>query len=103
MHKSKYIITNRRIRIGVVGCGRISSNHFKAIELHRDHLQLAAICDIDPNVLRSAQAEYGVNGYGSLTELLAMSDVDLVVLCTPSGLHSAQAIEVAAAGRHVMT
>jgi UDP-N-acetyl-2-amino-2-deoxyglucuronate dehydrogenase len=35
--------------------------------------------------------------------MLASADVDLVALSTPSGLHSAQAIEVARSGRHVMT
>ena len=37
----------RKIRIAIVGCGRISKNHFGSIEAHADDLELAAVCDID--------------------------------------------------------
>lgn len=94
---------NRRVRIAVVGCGRISANHFGAIEAHKDRIQLVAVCDTDPTALRAAEEKYGVTGFSSLHELLRGAEVDVVVLCTPSGLHPSQAIEVARAGRHVMT
>ena len=45
------IIKDRKIKIAVVGCGRISRNHFGSIEAHNDELELAAICDINPVVL----------------------------------------------------
>ena len=96
-------IRDRKIKIGVVGCGRISANHFKAIEAHGRDLQLAAVCDTDPAAVRKAAEQHGVPGYVSLSELLRESAVDLVALCTPSGLHPGQAVEVARAGRHVMT
>lgn len=101
--RRKQPILNRRIRIGIVGCGRIAENHFAAIEKHQEHLQLAAVCDIDPKALQAAESKYGVTGFDSLSDLLHSSDVDVVSLCTPSGLHPSQAIEVARAGRHVMT
>jgi UDP-N-acetyl-2-amino-2-deoxyglucuronate dehydrogenase len=103
MSRKSKIITGRRIRIGVVGCGRISANHFGAIEAHKDNLQLAAVCDTNPARLREAEQKYGVTGFSSLADLLASSDVDLVALCTPSGLHPQQAIDVARARKHVMT
>jgi UDP-N-acetyl-2-amino-2-deoxyglucuronate dehydrogenase len=103
MKKAPNQIVDRRIRIGVVGCGRISTNHFKAIEAHKDNLQLVAVCDNDPAALAAASGKYQVAGYNSLNELLAKSEVDLVALCTPSGMHPTQAIMTAQAGRHVMT
>ena len=33
------IIQGRKIRIGIVGCGRIAKNHFAAIETHSDNLE----------------------------------------------------------------
>jgi len=96
-------ITGRRIRIAVVGCGRIAANHFKAIREHEDNLQLVAVCDNDPIQLSAAVENTGAHGYSSLTELLAAGGVDVVALCTPSGLHPAQAIEAARAGCHVVT
>lgn len=96
-------IKDRKIRIAVVGCGRISANHFKSIATHADELQLTAVCDDDPAALRAAAEQHSVPGYASLDELLSGSDADVVALCTPSGLHSAQAIACARAGRHVVT
>ncbi len=96
-------IGDRRIRFGVVGCGRISKNHFGAIRAHAEHAELVGVCDIDPAALRAAQRETDAPGYGSLEEMLRDCAADVFVLATPSGLHSAQAIRIAGCGRHVMT
>lgn len=96
-------ILDRRIRIGVVGCGRISTNHFTAIKAHERDLELAAVCDTSPERLAQARATHGVPGFSKLEALLAQSDVDVIALCTPSGLHPAQAVEAARAKRHVVT
>ena len=103
MMSNKTPIQGRRIRIAIVGCGRIATNHFSAIDAHKERLQLVAVCDSDPRALQAAQTQYNVPGYASLTEMLEASDADLFALCTPSGLHPEQAIQVARAGRHVMT
>ena len=96
-------ITDRRVRIAVVGCGRIATNHFNAIEKHKDRLQLVAVCDTDKAALQAATSQQNVPGYNSLGELLEHSNADVIALCTPSGLHPSQAIRIAQAGRHVMT
>ena len=96
-------IRDRRIRIALVGCGRISGKHFDAIAQHHDNLELVAVCDEDPEALKRATEAQGVPGFRDYARLLQTSDIDLVVLCTPSGLHPRQTIEAARAGRHVMT
>jgi UDP-N-acetyl-2-amino-2-deoxyglucuronate dehydrogenase len=103
MTSSRNPITDRRIRIAVVGCGRISANHFGAIEAHKQHLQLVGVCDVDTNALKAAESKYGVTGFDTLEGMLRGCDADVVALCTPSGLHPSQAIQVAQAGKHVMT
>jgi UDP-N-acetyl-2-amino-2-deoxyglucuronate dehydrogenase len=103
MFKAPYQIADRRIKFAIVGCGRISANHFGALAEHKDNAELVAVCDIDSGALRKATAQQGVPGYSSLGELLQKADADVVVLCTPSGLHPQQAIQIAGAGRHVMT
>ena len=97
------LITGRKIRFALVGCGRISANHFDALERHAPHAELVGVCDIDPAALERAVARTGAPGFPSLPALLAGCDADVVILATPSGLHSEQAMAVAAAGRHVMT
>lgn len=96
-------ITDRKIRVGVVGCGRIANNHLKAIAGHGDELELAGICDTNAAALEQAAKEFDVPTYQSLEPMLSKSDVDAVTICTPSGLHARQAIEIAAAGKHVIT
>ena len=97
------IINSRRLRVGLVGCGRISKNHLGSIIKYPEELELAAVCDIDSAALNQAKAEYNVRGYIELKEMLASETLDLVVLCTPSGLHSSQAILAAAYGVHVVS
>jgi UDP-N-acetyl-2-amino-2-deoxyglucuronate dehydrogenase len=96
-------ITNRKIRLALAGCGRISANHFGAIEGHADSAELTDVCDIDPTALQLAVARTGAAGHTSLGEMLKRTSADLVVLTTPSGLHPQQTVDVAAAGLHVMT
>jgi len=97
------VINNRPIRVAVVGCGRISRNHFASIEKHADALELAAVCEIDPQRLKEHQDRCSVPGYRHLEEMLEQEELDLVSICTPSGLHPEQVIQCARAGVHVMT
>ena len=97
------IITDRKIRLALVGCGRISTNHFSACEQHDDRVELVDVCDIDSDALQKAVARTGATGHASLTSLLETTTADVVILTTPSGLHPGQTIEVAGCGRHVMT
>jgi len=97
-------ITGRKIRFGLVGCGRISANHIGAIESHSERAELVAVCDVSPERLQAAASATGAAAYDSLDGLLAHDPpVDAVILATPSGLHAAEAIACAAAGRHVVT
>lgn len=96
-------ITGRIIRFALVGCGRISKNHFDSIREHADQAELVDICDIDPAALARAVQATGAVGHSSLTTLLQKTTADCVILTTPSGLHPQQAIEVARSGRHVLS
>lgn len=96
-------ITGRKVRVALVGCGRISANHFDSISAHAADAELVGVADLDPAALQRAVARTGAPGFPSLEALLEGSTPDLVILATPSGLHAAQAIQVARAGRHVMT
>jgi UDP-N-acetyl-2-amino-2-deoxyglucuronate dehydrogenase len=96
-------ITDRPIRFALVGCGRISANHFGALGQHAGRAELVAVCDTHPAALEAAVGRTQAQGFTSLQALLAGSDADVVVLATPSGLHPQQAIAAARAGRHVVT
>lgn len=94
---------NNKIRIAVVGCGRISKNHFGSIEHLRDEYELVAVCDNQPEVLEEHMNRYNVPGYLSIDDLFAHEQLDLVTLCTPSGLHASQTIKAARNKVNVVT
>ena len=96
-------ISNRRIRFGLVGCGRIADKHFEALARHQERAELVSVCDTDPGALARAMARTGVPGFATLEQLLAQSNADVIVLATPSGMHAAQTIQAAEARRHVVT
>jgi UDP-N-acetyl-2-amino-2-deoxyglucuronate dehydrogenase len=100
---NKPLITERKVRFALVGCGRISQSHFEAIQKHGESCELVDICDTNVVALDAAVQKTGATGHHKLADLLARSTADCIILTTPSGLHSAQAIEVAQAGKHVMT
>ena len=95
-------MSKQSFRIGLTGCGRISKNHFEAIA-RVDGLTLAAVCDIDAERANAAGEVHGVPSYRTLDELLQVGQCDVIALCTPSGLHSAQGMAAARAGKHVVT
>lgn len=97
------IITDRKIRVGIVGCGRISKNHFSSLEHHSGSFELGAVCDIDTATVHEHAQRYRVPGYSSMATMLEQENLDLVVLCTPSGLHPEQAILAASRKVHVLT
>ena len=96
-------VVDRKIRFALVGCGRISKNHFDAIKKLTELAELVAICDTDHNALTSAAEITSAQPFASLSEMLARVDIDIVVVATPSGLHPEQTIQIANTGRHVMT
>jgi len=94
-------MSSKKIKIGLVGCGRISLKHFEAIEQY-DELDLVAVCDNDKIALDKAVKSTGSNSYDDYISFLK-NDLDVVVLCTPSGLHASQTIEAVSSGKHVVT
>ena len=97
------VIHGRKIRVGIVGCGRISKNHFGSIEQHANDMELAAVCDVDAATLQAHREKYRVPGHVRIEDMLKSEKLDLVALCTPSGLHPDQAIMAAGYGVNVMT
>lgn len=96
------IITERKIRIGIVGCGRISNNHFKAIGTFSDDFELVAVCDTDEQALSALELPDEVNKYRGLNGMLASENLDVITICTPSGLHAEQTVLAAKHGMHII-
>jgi predicted dehydrogenase len=89
------------IRIGVVGCGAISTQHLEAIAAS-DGLELAGVVSRSTDRARAVGEQWSVPWFTELDELLTQSGPDAVTICTPSGLHPGQALVALKAGCHVV-
>ena len=92
----------RDYRIALVGCGRISKNHFDALAAV-EGLSLAAVCDSDEERARAAGEAQDVPWFRSYETMLRDSPADVVTIATPSGLHPQHGVLAARAGKHVVT
>ncbi|MCP8999814.1 Gfo/Idh/MocA family oxidoreductase [Pseudarthrobacter sp. RMG13] len=95
------------LRVAIVGCGVIGRTHAKAVRATPE-LEVTALVDVIPEAADALAQSIEDGGsprpaiFSSLTELLGNGNVEVVVLATPSGLHIQQALDVLAAGRHVI-
>lgn len=86
------------IRFAVVGCGHIAKKHIQAIE-RIDRAQLVAVCDKD---MEKMEPYKYVSTYSDFERLLCDEQIDVVNICTPSGLHKQQALQAARHGKHII-
>ena len=85
----------------IVGCGVIASFHAQSIATIAD-ARLRAVMDAVPERAERFAAELHVDSYTNLAAMLDRSDVDVVCICVPSGLHAEVGVQAAAAGKHVV-
>ncbi len=110
---------NTIINIALVGCGRISKNHIKAILYHQEQAKIVALCDTNNENLedsyqlinkdeKSCSKNNAPSLYSDFNSLLEdhkkqKIKIDLIVLATPSGLHAPLTIKSARSGINVCT
>lgn len=89
--------------IALCGCGHIAKKHLAAIA-DNPGLRLTAIVDTQPDVREAMSAQLAVPAFDSLESLYqAKPDLDLIALCTPSGLHAEQTVWAAEKGWNIVT
>jgi UDP-N-acetyl-2-amino-2-deoxyglucuronate dehydrogenase len=94
--------TPARPRFAIVGAGVIGKQHGLVMSQLADRLELVAVVDVELERAEALAAERGGKPYASLTEALESTDIDVVSVCTPTGLHGVVAIEALDAGKHVV-
>lgn len=88
------------IKFSIIGCGHIGTRHAQRI-LENPNAKLIGVFDIDAEKAESLAASCSVNSYTDLNTFLN-ADVDVICVCTPSGLHKEHAIMCLNAGRNVL-
>ncbi len=95
-------MTDRRVRVGVIGCGKIANVH--AAALHQlEEAEFVACCDQDEARAREYAARNSVpNIYTDVDAMLRSGTVDAVHVCTPHPAHERAVVAAAEAGVHVL-
>jgi predicted dehydrogenase len=88
---------------GIVGCGMIAEYHTRAINEIPGARVVAAYSRSEANGAKIAKlAEGGCRVLDDLDAMLALPNIDVVCVCTPSGAHLEPAVKAARAGKHVV-
>ena len=102
-------VNEKKLRYGLVGCGRISLNHMSALKENKNELELICVADINVNnaktLLEKSEIKeiFGkVNIYKTHQEMIEKENLDLVVIATESGSHASIAIDCLNKGINVI-
>jgi predicted dehydrogenase len=87
-------------KIGLIGCGNIAGTWIKAVDEQADS-RIEIAFDLDASAAEKRADEAGARAVTDLDELLG-SDVDIVVICTPTTSHPDLVQRAALAGKHIM-
>ena len=80
------------MNVAIIGCGRIATNHMKAVL--NNGLRLVAICDVLPDAMERLLIKHelekvtAIKRYTNYETMLSEMQIDLVGICTESGLHA---------------
>ncbi|MGW3398711.1 Gfo/Idh/MocA family oxidoreductase [Streptomyces hydrogenans] len=92
---------DRTLRIALAGGGAFGAKHAAALK-RIEGVEVAAVVSSSLERAQKFAAEHGIgHAAGSLDEVLAMDDIDAVVLATPTQMHASQTLACLEAGKHV--
>lgn len=90
-----------KINFGLIGCGRVAPRHAQSFgELAG--ARLVAVADVLESRAAHFAKDYQCEMLTDYRRLLDRRDVDVVSICTPSGMHAQMAIDAMQAGKHVI-
>jgi predicted dehydrogenase len=88
-----------KLRVGVVGCGNISTTYFKYTPLFRG-IEIAACADLNQKLAEERAVEYGVKAMNT-KDLLSSNEIDIVLNLTVPVAHFDVSMAAVKAGKHV--
>lgn len=91
----------RRLGVGIIGLGKVSPPHVQGYCDLTGEARVVAVCDVREPIARAVGAEIGAIACTDYRHLLALPDVDAVVVLLPHLLHHAVALAALEAGKHV--
>lgn len=93
----------KKIRVGIIGCGKIAQiRHIPEFQL-QEHVQVIAICDMNIERAQHVAQQYQIpNVFKDFRELIDQTEIDAVSICTPNTTHADIAVYALKKGKHVL-
>ena len=89
------------MRIGIIGAGRISKVHARAVAAHPE-AELVLVADPVLSAAQALVAQYGGRATDDPDQVLTGVDIDAVIICSPTTLHAQQVLTAVRAGKPVL-
>ena len=90
------------LHVGLAGCGQIARSVHLNILLHLPGVELAALAEIDAQRRAEAHAVAPRAAvFSDYREMLAMPELDAVIVCLPNAFHAEAALAACAQGKHI--
>ena len=91
-----------KLKVGIIGAGRIGQVHAKSITYHIPQAEIVAISDIFVDGAKKVAEELGIpNYYQDYHEILNNPEIQAVLICSSTDTHADIACEAAEAGKHI--
>ncbi len=91
----------KTVGFGIVGSGTVADYHIGAV-LDTEGAELVAVYSRSEGRARQTGEQHGVAWYTDHREMLESPDIDVVCICTPSGVRIPMVTDAAAAGKHLI-
>lgn len=91
----------KKLRTGIIGCGKVGSFHAQAYA-QLPGSQFTAVCDANRDRAEAFAAQWGVRAYTDVEQMCREAQLDVVSVCTPHPLHANPAVAAASCGCHVL-
>lgn len=88
------------VGVGVIGAGVISEQYLENLTAAAD-VDVRMVADLDTDRAAERAAQFDVGASGTVAELLARDDIEIVVNLTIPAAHVPVGLEAVAAGKHV--
>ena len=89
------------MNILILGSGGIAHTHAQALQSSKA-FNLVGVCGNDSEQVQAFAQKYNIISYTDFEAVLTDKSIHIISVCTPSGLHFAQGMKIAAAGKHVL-
>ncbi|NJD03520.1 MAG: Gfo/Idh/MocA family oxidoreductase [Ruminiclostridium sp.] len=91
----------KELGFGIIGCGMISNWHAEAIRAIRA-TRLVGVTDTNEKSAFEFAQKNSTVVYHSVEDLLASPEINVICICTPSGMHAPLSVKAANAGKHIL-